>query len=86
MKPDIFNTNFSHENYADYLSLIFEDKNFTAEELKDSVTTGINKGIRKYKDKKRKVNIFVYVTYFVKIEVEKYKKSKLLINLSFRKK
>jgi hypothetical protein len=85
MKTNFFNTNFTIENYADYLSLVFEDTHFPAEELKPFVLKGIKKGLERYAKRKRKSNMFVYVTYFVKVEVENYKKSKLLINLTLRK-
>ncbi len=85
MNKDIFNTKFNIENYTDYLSLVFEDSNFEADELKPIVLIGIKKGLSKYNEKRRKVNLFVYVTYFVKTEVENFKNSKLLINLTLRK-
>jgi hypothetical protein len=85
MKKDIFNTNFNQDNFTDYMCLVFEDKNFEAEELKPSVLEGLKKGLDKYKEKKRTVNIFIYITYFVKKEVDEFKKSKLLINISLKK-
>jgi hypothetical protein len=85
MENQTFETNFNHDNFTDYMCLVFQDKNFEPEELRPSVLIGIKKGLDKYKKKNRTVNFFVYVTYFVKKEVDKYKKSKLLINLSLRK-
>jgi hypothetical protein len=77
MKPDVFNTNFNHQNYIDYLALVFEDDDFDAESLKEPIEVGIAKGLQKYKDQNRKVNLFVYLTYFAKSEVKKFKKINL---------
>jgi hypothetical protein len=85
MKQNLFNSNFNHDNFIEYMCLVFEDKHFKSDELRPSVLTGIEKGLNKYNEKRRKVNLFVYVTYFVKKEVTDYKKSKLLFNLSFKK-
>ena len=67
------------------MCLIFEDKNFSASELEPYVKLGFRKGFKKYKSNKRESDFIVYVSYFVKTEVEKYKNSKLLINISLRK-
>jgi hypothetical protein len=73
MRKDIFNTNFNHQNFIDYLSLVWEDGNFDSESLKTPVELGIQKGLQKYEQNERKVNLFVYLTYFAKEEVKKFK-------------
>jgi hypothetical protein len=76
MKPDVFNTNFNHQNYIDYLALVFEDDDFDADSLKEPIEVGIARGLKKYEEENRKVNLFVYLTYFAKNEVLKYKSLK----------
>ena len=71
-----FTTNFDLENFVDYLSLVFEDENYTSDELIPVVRAGVEKGLKKYDEKQRDVNLFVYVTYFVKKEVNDLKNSK----------
>lgn len=68
-----FNPKFNKENLIEYLSLVFEDDKNSSEKLKPIVELGILKGLEKYESNDRKVNLFVYLTYFVKVEVNKYK-------------
>lgn len=70
-----FNTNFSPDGFAEYLSLIFEDDNFTAEQLLPSVWEGINTGVAKYNQKNRESDFVTYVTYYVKLSVNNFKNS-----------
>jgi hypothetical protein len=78
MNTQTFNTDLDYENLVDYFSLVFEDEIFPSKELIPVVEVGIQKGLEKYQEKDRDVNLFVYVTYFVKKEVNFYKNSKII--------
>lgn len=77
MENTNFKTTFTEEGYAGLMSLIFEDENFTHEELYPIVLNGIEIAKEKYqKNNRTETNFFIYATYFVKKEVLAYKNLK----------
>ena len=68
-----FKASFSLSEYAELMSLIFEDEKFNSEALLPIVYEGIEKGIELYNKNNRDSDFFTYITYFVKSKVLKYK-------------
>jgi hypothetical protein len=68
-----FNSNL--EGYAQLMALIFEDEHYSSEQLTPAIYTGIQKGITKYSENDRQDDPFAYITFFVKREVIKFKKT-----------
>jgi hypothetical protein len=70
-----FSATFTISGFAEYMSLVFQDDEFTSEELLPIVYKGIETGLEKYSENSRNSDLFTYITYFVKSEILKFKNS-----------
>ena len=70
-----FEASFTPDGYAELMALIFEDENYTSEELLPTVYRGMGIGIQRYNDNNSDVNFITYITYYVKREVNLFKNS-----------
>lgn len=73
LNPNRFSTNFTDEQFIEYLCLIFEDDNYTMDDLRPFVFDTVIKAVDMYERHNRDSMLSVYVTQCVKVAVENYK-------------